>query len=95
MRSLQADSIADALESTDLRTLRSFLRQFLQSEPAVDFSAVDDAHNNFPAAVFLGKITGIPLAIDMGMLVLWTVFFFGLSRLAYHAGLKRYSGFGG
>jgi ABC-2 type transport system permease protein len=49
----------------------------------------------FPAAVFLGKITGIPLAIDMGMLVLWTVFFFGLSRLAYHAGLKRYSGFGG
>jgi ABC-type uncharacterized transport system permease subunit len=43
----------------------------------------------------LGKITGIPLAIDMGMLVLWTVFFFGLSRLAYHAGLKRYSGFGG
>jgi ABC-2 type transport system permease protein len=49
----------------------------------------------FPAAVFLGKITGIPLAIDMGMLVLWTVFFFGLSRLAYQAGLKRYSGFGG
>ncbi|MFN7891449.1 MAG: ABC transporter permease [Pirellula sp.] len=49
----------------------------------------------FPAAVFLGKITGIPLAIDMGMLVFWTVFFFGLSRLAYHAGLKRYSGFGG
>ncbi len=49
----------------------------------------------FPAAVFLGKITGIPLAIDMAMLVFWTLFFFGLSRLAYNAGLKRYSGFGG
>jgi ABC-2 type transport system permease protein len=49
----------------------------------------------FPAAVFLGKITGIQLAIDMGMLVFWTVFFFGISRLAYNAGLKRYSGYGG
>jgi ABC-2 type transport system permease protein len=49
----------------------------------------------FPAAVFLGKITGVQLAIDMGMLVFWTVFFFGLSRLAYNAGLKRYSGYGG
>jgi ABC-2 type transport system permease protein len=49
----------------------------------------------FPAAVFLGKITGVQLAIDMGMLVFWTVFFFGLSRLAYNAGLRRYSGYGG
>ena len=49
----------------------------------------------FPAAVFLGKITGLQLAIDMGMLVLWTVFFFGLGRFTYNAGLKRYSGYGG
>jgi ABC-2 type transport system permease protein len=49
----------------------------------------------FPAAVFLGKITGIQLAIDMGMLVFWTAFFFGMSRLAYNTGLKRYSGYGG
>ncbi|XZE34822.1 ABC transporter permease [Pirellulaceae bacterium SH501] len=49
----------------------------------------------FPAAVFLGKITGTALAIDLAMLFGWTIFFFGLSRLLYRAGLKRYSGFGG
>jgi ABC-2 type transport system permease protein len=49
----------------------------------------------FPAAVFLGKITGTALAIDLAMLFGWTLFFFGLSRLLYRAGLKRYSGFGG
>lgn len=49
----------------------------------------------FPAAVFLGKITGVALAIDLAMLLGWTVFFFGLSRVLYRAGLKRYSGFGG
>lgn len=49
----------------------------------------------FPAAVFLGKITGTALAIDLAMLFGWTMFFFGLSRLLYRAGLKRYSGFGG
>lgn len=49
----------------------------------------------FPAAVFLGKVTGIALAIDMAMLIGWTFFFFVLSRVLYSAGLKRYSGFGG
>ncbi|MCU0717399.1 MAG: ABC-2 family transporter protein [Pirellula sp.] len=49
----------------------------------------------FPAAVFLGKITGTALALDLAMLFGWTLFFFGLSRLLYRAGLKRYSGFGG
>lgn len=49
----------------------------------------------FPAAVFLGKIKGTALAIDLAMLFGWTMFFFGLSRLLYRAGLKRYSGFGG
>lgn len=49
----------------------------------------------FPAAVFLGKVTGTALAIDMAMLVGWTFFFFILSRVLYAAGLKRYSGFGG
>lgn len=49
----------------------------------------------FPAAVFLGKITGTALALDLSMLFGWTLFFFGLSRLLYRAGLKRYSGFGG
>ncbi|AMV30809.1 hypothetical protein VN12_01745 [Pirellula sp. SH-Sr6A] len=49
----------------------------------------------FPAAVFLGKVTGTALAIDMAMLIGWTFFFFILSRVLYAAGLKRYSGFGG
>ena len=49
----------------------------------------------FPAAVFLGKVQGTQLAIDMGMLVGWTIFFFVLSQLIYRRGLKRYSGYGG
>ena len=49
----------------------------------------------FPAAVFLGKVQGTQLAIDMGLLVAWTVFFFALSQIIYRRGLKRYSGYGG
>lgn len=49
----------------------------------------------FPAAVLLGKITGTKLLIDLGMLVFWVVFFFGLSRFLYATGLRRYSGYGG
>ncbi len=49
----------------------------------------------FPAAVFLGKITGTQLAIDMIMLVVWCIVFFVLSRVIYQLGVKRYSGFGG
>ena len=49
----------------------------------------------FPAAVFLGKVQGAQLAIDLGMLVAWTVFFFVSSQIIYRRGLKRYSGFGG
>lgn len=49
----------------------------------------------FPAAVLLGKITGTKLLFDLGMLVFWVVFFFGLSRFLYATGLRRYSGYGG
>lgn len=49
----------------------------------------------FPAAVFLGKVQGTQLAIDMGMLVGWTVFFFVVSQVIYRRGLRRYSGYGG
>ena len=49
----------------------------------------------FPAAVFLGKVQGTQLVIDMGMLVGWTIFFFVLSQVIYRRGLKRYSGYGG
>jgi ABC-2 type transport system permease protein len=49
----------------------------------------------FPAAVFLGKVQGTQLVIDMVMLGVWTIFFMVLSRVLYRAGLRRYSGFGG
>ena len=49
----------------------------------------------FPAAVFLGKVQGTQLAIDMGMLLGWTIFFFVMSQVIYRRGLKHYSGYGG
>jgi ABC-2 type transport system permease protein len=49
----------------------------------------------FPAAVFLGKVHGSALALDMGLLVAWTLFFFIMSKVIYLRGLKRYSGYGG
>jgi ABC-2 type transport system permease protein len=49
----------------------------------------------FPAAVFLGKVQGTQLAIDMGMLLAWTIFFFVMSQFIYRRGLKHYSGYGG
>ncbi len=49
----------------------------------------------FPAAVFLGKIEGSRLWMEMLTLVGWTIGFIVLSRLMYAAGLRRYSGYGG
>lgn len=49
----------------------------------------------FPAAVFLGKITGFELVRHLLMEAGWIAFFMGMSRVLYHRGLKRYSGFGG
>lgn len=49
----------------------------------------------FPAAVFLGKVTGTALVIDMVMLVVWTAVFYVAARIMYRRGLERYSGFGG
>jgi len=49
----------------------------------------------FPAAVFLGKVSGAQLWLDMGLLVFWTGLFMVLSRILYRAGLHRYSGYGG
>lgn len=49
----------------------------------------------FPAAVFLGKVSGNQLWFDFGMLIFWTVFFMFLARYLYAAGLRRYSGYGG
>ncbi len=49
----------------------------------------------FPAAVFLGKVTGAQLWFEMAVLVGWTTAFIVLSRVLYAAGLRRYSGYGG
>jgi ABC-2 type transport system permease protein len=49
----------------------------------------------FPAAVFLGKVQGTKLLMDMLLFAGWTIFFFVLSRILYARGVKHYSGFGG
>jgi ABC-2 type transport system permease protein len=49
----------------------------------------------FPAAVYLQKIQGWDLVIEMCVLVGWTLFFYVLTRVCYHRGLVRYSGYGG
>ena len=49
----------------------------------------------FPAAVFLGKIHGPQLAAGLWVELGWVAFFLVLARLAFHRGVRRYSGFGG
>lgn len=49
----------------------------------------------FPAAVFLGKVTGPELVRGLWIQLAWVVFFIAASRVAFHFGVRRYSGFGG
>lgn len=49
----------------------------------------------FPAAVFLGKITGVELVRGLWIEAAWTVFFIFTARLAFHRGARHYSAFGG
>lgn len=49
----------------------------------------------FPAAVFLGKVTGAALVRGLLIQVAWVVGFVILARVMFHLGVKRYSGFGG
>ena len=49
----------------------------------------------FPAAVFLGKISGFDLVWGLCVELAWVLFFIGFARIAFHRGVKRYSGFGG
>jgi ABC-2 type transport system permease protein len=49
----------------------------------------------FPAAVFLGKVAGWDLVRGLLLEAGWAVFFMVLSRWLYHAGLRRYSAYGG
>lgn len=49
----------------------------------------------FPAAVFLGKVSGAELYQGVAIELAWVVFFCVLSRILWNRGVKRYSGFGG
>ena len=49
----------------------------------------------FPAAVFLGKIEGPELYRGLLAGIGWVLFFIVLSRILWHRGIKRYSGYGG
>lgn len=49
----------------------------------------------FPTVVFLGKVQGVALVIGLCIQFGWVLVFIALSRIAFHYGVKRYSGFGG
>lgn len=49
----------------------------------------------FPAAVFLGKVEGPALIQGLWVQFAWVVFFMFTSRLAFHRGVRQYSGYGG
>ena len=49
----------------------------------------------FPAAVFLGKLSGTELVAGLCIQFAWVVFFLVAGRAAFHFGVRRYSGFGG
>ncbi len=49
----------------------------------------------FPAAVFLGKVSGPELVTGLWIQFAWVVFFVVAARVAFRFGVRRYSGFGG
>ena len=49
----------------------------------------------FPTAVFLGKVQGVAIVQGLWTQLAWVLFFAAMCRLAYRAGVRRYSGFGG
>ncbi len=49
----------------------------------------------FPAAVFLGKVEGAEMYRGLAIEAAWVIFFIVVSRVFWHRGVKRYSGFGG
>jgi ABC-2 type transport system permease protein len=49
----------------------------------------------FPAAVFLGKISGPEMMVGLAAEAGWVAFFILLSRVLWLQGVRRYSAFGG
>ncbi len=75
-----------------------FHLKLLEEWPAVDmvFDALPFKYlAYFPAAVFLGTEQGPALVQGLWIQLAWVLFFATACRLAYRAGVKRYSGFGG
>ena len=75
-----------------------FPLDFLQKFPAVQiiFTALPFQYlAYFPAAVFLGKVTGPDLVQGLLVQAAWVLGFFVACRAAYYFGVRRYSGYGG
>jgi len=49
----------------------------------------------FPAAVFLGKVQGAAMVEGLWIQLAWTVLLMIVCRVAFHRGVRRYSGYGG
>jgi len=49
----------------------------------------------FPAAVFLGKLSGAELVRALWLELAWVAFFMAASRVVFSRGTRRYSGYGG
>jgi ABC-2 type transport system permease protein len=49
----------------------------------------------YPAAVFLGKVTGVELARGLAVQAAWVVVFLIVSHVAFRRGVRQYSAFGG
>lgn len=49
----------------------------------------------FPAAVLLGRVPAESLPLELGIQAGWIVILFGLNRIAFHYGVRRYGAFGG
>jgi ABC-2 type transport system permease protein len=49
----------------------------------------------FPAAIFLGKVSGAALVQGLWVQLGWVVFLFLAARIVFQRGVRHYSGFGG
>jgi ABC-2 type transport system permease protein len=50
---------------------------------------------NFPISVFQGRLTGQEITTGVITIIVWAVFFWLVSQLLWHQGLKRFSAHGG
>lgn len=50
---------------------------------------------HFPCAMLLGKYTTVQIWNEIGMGLVWVIFFWWMNRFAYQRGLQRYGAYGG